>query len=105
MHVDIQPWEETVEIDAERWVALEFCRRWPRYAVDWTVRQKHGDGDFPVARGSVDAMPPGKGGSVDEVWDGLRVEALGRARESVVVAGGGEESQPGLFRRLFRRQE
>ena len=90
---------ETVEIDADRWVLLEFGRRWPKYVVAWSVRQRVGDSDFPLASGSVDQMPSGDAGAIDEMWARLRESALDQAMSAAAGTAEqqGSESKPRSF--------
>lgn len=96
---------ETVEIDSERFISLEFSRRWPKYVASWSVRRRSGDSDFPLADGEVEQLPP-KGMSADDVREQLRATALQQAMEAAAqVEGqaGTAEGRGSLLRRLFRR--
>jgi hypothetical protein len=70
---------ETIDLDPERFVSLEFSREWPKYVVSWWVRQRAGDSDFPLATGSVDRLPPGSGEDLESTWAELRQAALEQA--------------------------
>lgn len=74
---------ETVDIDDQRFILLEFGRRWPRYVLDWSVRQRAGESDFPLAGGTLDRLPPPSGEDIDALWEELRQEALGQANQAV----------------------
>jgi hypothetical protein len=98
--VEQVPWSETVEIDEQRWISLEFSRQWPKYAVRWQLRQRSGDGDFPAARGEIDQMPAGKDGA-DPIWESLRqraIQAASQAAESTAA----EAPKRSFFSRLRR---
>ena len=72
--MDDSPPDETVELSADRWIALEFSREWPRYVVTWSVRRRHGDSDFPVVGGRV-VREPDRARSADEIWNEGRDQA------------------------------
>lgn len=93
---------ETVELDTQRFIALESSRRWPRYVIAWSVRQRSGDSDFPLAHGEVESMPPEAGKNLDDMWAQLRQDAIDQA-----TAAAGEAPKPApkqsFIGRLFRR--
>jgi|SRR5947209_2378423 len=93
---------ETVEIDADHWIQLEFGRRWPKYVVDWSVRRRAGEGDFPLASGSAEGMPPRDQGGMDALWDELRATAVDQAR-AAWVEGVRAEGEPPKSRSLLGR--
>ena len=91
---------ETVEIDPDRWISLEYTRRWPKYVVDWYVRQREGDTDFPVATGTVEELPEGR--DRETIQQSLHERALQQA--NAAAAGTGSERQGRSFLdRLLRR--
>ncbi len=94
------PWSETVEIDQERWISLEFERRWPKYVVSWQLRQRSGEGDFPQARGEIDQMPAANS-PADTIWDSLRQRAIQAANDAAAESPA-ETTRPSFLRRLFR---
>ena len=97
---------ETVEIDADHWIQLEFGRRWPKYVVDWSVRRRAGEGDFPIASGASEGMPPRDGGDMDALWDDLRTAAVEQARTAWVADVRVEAEAPkqrSLLNRLLGR--
>jgi hypothetical protein len=97
---------ETVEIDAGRFISLEFTRPWPRYVVAWMVRQTAGDSDFPLASGSVESMPQ-RGAQPDTLWDTLRDQAISQAMQAAAAAapaGGPKGERRSLLSRLLGRR-
>lgn len=97
---------EVIEVDGERFIQLEFARRWPKYTVDWWVRQKAGDGDYPVAHGSVERMPPSGSDDLEQLWDELGAEAQTQALEAAEGASAATEQRPAgrsLLDRLLGR--
>lgn len=107
--VDSEERAEIVELDANRYVYIEYKRNWPKYVASWSIRQRVGEGDsqadFPVARDTVELLPPGgKGG--EEVFTQLHAMAMEeamRAQQNTPQTGGREESQGSWIGRLFGR--
>jgi hypothetical protein len=95
---------ETVELDGGRFIQLETYRQWPRLGVLWSVRQRSGDSDFPLARGSEEQLPR-SGQDADEVWALLREQALTAAQDAAETAAPatGGQTRTSLIGRLFRR--
>jgi hypothetical protein len=101
---------ETVEIDSERFVAIEYSRRWPKYVASWAVRQRSsgtefGESDFPVAEGEVEELPR-EGVSADDLRERLRAAALAQAMQAVQGQAGQAEQGPrrrSLLDRLLGR--
>lgn len=93
---------ETVEIDPDRWISLEYTRRWPKYVVDWYVRQRSGDTDFPLATGTVEELPEDR--DQDTIHQSLHDRALQQANAAVAAAGGQERQGRSLLDRLLGRQ-
>jgi hypothetical protein len=75
---------EVVSLDDDRWIALEYGRRWPQYTLEWSVRQPAGDADFPIVQGRVEAMPP-VDGDVEGLLADLRSRALTEAHSALVA--------------------
>jgi hypothetical protein len=94
------PDPEEVEVDATRVISLEFSRDWPRYALDWSVRFRSGDKNYPIGAGRVEALPA-QDQQVDEMWEHLRVSAMSAAQGAIEARKTAEESRPSLRRRLF----
>jgi hypothetical protein len=95
---------ETVELDAERFVLLVFSRDWPKYIVSWTLRQRAGEGDFPLGSGAVSSLPPRDGEDLDTLWERLRQEALDGANAQAAEAAMAAPVAPqrrSLLARLF----
>ena len=93
---------ETVELDDERFIALESTRNWPKYVIEWSVRRRSGDSDYPLAHGEVESMPPTEGETLEEMWARLREDALAQA----TAASGAEQTQEpkrSFLGRLFGR--
>ncbi|GAC1473076.1 MAG: hypothetical protein PVSMB7_26550 [Chloroflexota bacterium] len=80
--MDSLPMDEVIELDDSRLIQLSFDRVWPRYVVNWSIRQPAGESDFPIATGAVDALPPPEG-AIDALWDRLRSEATAEARAAI----------------------
>jgi hypothetical protein len=96
---------ETVELEADRFIMLEFGRRWPRYVVEWSVRQRVGDSDFPLANGMVDRLPSA-GREPDDVWEQMREKALRQASEAAESYSGPpapQQKRHSFLGRLFGR--
>lgn len=95
---------EVIELESNRYIQLEKYRQWPKFGVLWSVRQRVGESDYPLQRGSEDALPAASQ-EPDELWNSLRDTALAAARvaaETDVPASGGKK-RPSLFARLFNR--
>jgi hypothetical protein len=95
------PMDETVEIDDQRFIALSYDRVWPKYVVSWSLRQRESEGDFPLASGAADALPP-REGTPDALWERLRDQAMEAAQAAAARAPAAEPHR-GLFARLFGR--
>jgi hypothetical protein len=91
---------ESVDIEGDRSIFLEFGRKWPKYVVAWSVRERAGDSDFPVEAGSIDLLPTSEREG-EEIWDELRQQALERAGQSVKASKWKEAKKP--KRRLVDR--
>lgn len=105
--MDEVPPIETIELDHDRFISLEFSRRWPQYVVEWSVRQRSNEFDFPLASNSVERPPLPAGDDPATLWGELREEALSQAKQA--LEGVGESEQPvkerrSLFGRLFGRE-
>lgn len=97
---------EMVDIDAERFISLEFSREWPKYTVSWWVRRRVGESDFPLAEGKVDRLPPGPAESLDDMWDELRQRAVDEAQaaaESAALGAPQQSRRRSLLDRLLGR--
>jgi hypothetical protein len=94
---------ETIDLDTERFVSLEFSRQWPKYVVSWWVRQRVGESDFPLATGSVDRLPPGQGEDPESVWNELRQSALDQAMTAAPQATAPEPKRRSFLDRLLGR--
>jgi len=92
---------ETVELDSDRYVQLLRGRQWPKYVIEWSVRRRVGDNDFPVVRGVVEALPP-REGELTPVWDDLRQAALDEAHAAAGTSPT-EQRRTGVLGRLFGR--
>ncbi|PZS03586.1 MAG: hypothetical protein DLM70_08855 [Chloroflexi bacterium] len=96
---------ETVTIDDDQWVQLEFGRRWPKYVVAWSVRRRSDDSDYPVASGVAEAMPRRVGDTEEtDPWDSAREQAVKAAMATLSSAPQTTEEKPSLLARLFRRR-
>ena len=100
--MDAEERSETVEIDSDRWITLEFSREWPKYVVEWSIRRRVGDGDFPEGTGRVERMPPRDGETLEDVQDELRRSAVAEAQEAASQVPATQE-RPSFFKRLFGR--
>src|SRR5690348_11929365 len=94
---------EIVEIDERRWVNLTFARVWPKYVVTWSLRQRAGDGDFPLGNGSVDSLPPRQGDDLDALGEQLRQKALDQAHGQLQTAPTAVKRRSLIDRVLGRR--
>jgi hypothetical protein len=99
--VDDTPTDEIVEVDDRRFIALTYKRVWPRYVVTWSVRQRAGEGDFPVTNGVAEELPI-EGTAGDVMWGRVRDQALAEAQHA---AEGAAPVAPrkGFFGRLLGR--
>jgi hypothetical protein len=95
------PADEMVEVDDRRFILLTFERVWPKYVVSWSVRQREGEGDFPVASGSAEELPSNDA-AADTMWSRVREQALSQANHAVGQATPVEQRK-GFFARLFGR--
>jgi hypothetical protein len=91
---EVNPNSEIVDIGADRFIALERVRRWPKYTVTWALRRRQGEQDFPIATGAAESLQA-PGDSLEELWARLRDEAFRQAKE---VAG---PEVPAAQRRSF----
>jgi hypothetical protein len=73
---------------------------WPKYVCTWSIRHRVGDGDFPLATGEVDRMPPREGQSLDDVIAALRDDAVVAAN---ATAASTESASPPRSRSLLKR--
>jgi hypothetical protein len=93
----------TYELDPDRWIAVEISRRWPKYVATWSIRQRAGDSDFPLASGELERMPPPEGADLEAELDTLREQARQQALNTLPSE---EERRPagkGFLSRLFGR--
>jgi hypothetical protein len=104
MNEDIGLPDEIVEIDEERWILLVFDRRWPKYVVTWSIRQRSGDSDFPIARGEFEALPSKERSGADQIWSGLRQQALDAAMAAQATAAPEQAKSRGFLSRLFGKE-
>lgn len=83
------PADELVDLGDEHWIALSYTRRWPKYVVNWSIRRRAGDSDFPLANGELEALPS-TGPSTEEIWSRLRQLAVeeATARQQIIPARG-----------------
>jgi hypothetical protein len=93
---------ETIELDEQRFITLEFARRWPKYVVSWSLRHRVGEADFPLAGGTVDRLPP-RDGPAEPVWDALREAARSQAMAAAQEATTEPERKQSFLGRLFGR--
>jgi hypothetical protein len=104
--MDEAPPTETIELDHDRFITLDFSRRWPQYVVEWSVRQRSSDFDFPLASNTLQRPPIPVGGDVEVLWGELRQEALTQARQALEGIAAPErevKQRRSLFGRLFGR--
>jgi hypothetical protein len=98
------PPDEIIELSPDRWIVLAFSREWPRYVVEWSVRQRSGESDFPVVGGRVEQEPE-EGRPTEELWNAARDQAVAEANRALDEATPGQEARgKGFFSRLFRRE-
>ncbi|GAC1627011.1 MAG: hypothetical protein NVS4B2_06820 [Chloroflexota bacterium] len=95
---------ETEELDGDRSVQFEFGRRWPKYVVTWSIRQRAGDSDFPVANGEITSMPPATGDDLESLWNDLRQRAHAEACEAGAASGANAGRSRSFFDRLLGRR-
>jgi hypothetical protein len=101
--LDDSPPDETIELTEDRWIALAFSREWPRYVVEWSVRRRVGESDFPLLRGRV-VREPESGGSGHEIWCEARDQAVEEANGALDQQVSEQpDGSKGLLSRLFRR--
>jgi hypothetical protein len=100
--MDVEERSEIVELDPDSWITLDFSREWPKYVVEWSIRRRRGDGDFPLATGRIDHMPPRGDETLEEVQEALRSAALDAARSDPAAASP-PPKRPSLLKRLLNR--
>lgn len=91
----------TYELDPDRWIQVEVTRHWPRYVAAWSVRQRSGDSDFPLASGEVERMPPEDPADLERELEALREEARSAALSAVPAGPEVRERRKGLLSRIF----
>jgi hypothetical protein len=89
---------ETIELSEDRFINLESSRRWPKYIVEWSIRQRSDDSDFPLAAGSVERLPEAGEQDLDELREELFAEARAQAMDA---AGRLTPTEPSDERRSF----
>jgi hypothetical protein len=97
MDEEVNPNAEIVAIGADRYIALERDRRWPKYTVNWALRRRDGEQDFPIATGAAESLHA-SGESLEELWARLRDQALRQANEAA-----GAEAPAAVRRSLLSR--
>jgi hypothetical protein len=97
---------DTVELEQDRFISLQSSRKWPKYVVDWSVRRRVGDSDFPLVGGTVEQMPPAEGMDLEAMWSDLRQRALAQAQAAIegIPASTVSHKSKSLLGRLFGRQ-
>jgi hypothetical protein len=97
---------DVVELEGDRFISLQSSRRWPMYVVEWSVRRRVGDSDFPLISGKVEKMPPAEGTDLDEIWNDLREEALAQAHSAFegISTSAEPHQKPSLLGRLFKKR-
>jgi hypothetical protein len=91
----------TYELDPNRWIQVEVTRRWPKYVAVWSIRQRSGDSDFPLASGEIQRMPPHDPADLEHELEALREEARSTALSALPAEPLGRERRKGLFSRIF----
>ncbi|GAC1445907.1 MAG: hypothetical protein NVSMB52_08840 [Chloroflexota bacterium] len=95
--------DDTIDIDADRFITVVYERRWPKNVASWSVRQRSGDSDYPLARGEVDAvLKPEHDASA--VWTSVREQALFQANAAALSFVPAEEKRPSFFQKLLGRK-
>ena len=101
--IDDSPPDETIEVSEDRWIALAFAREWPRYVVEWSVRKRAAQSDFPVVRGRV-VREPERGRPSEEIWAEARDQAVEETNAALERQAAEQPAQgKGLLSRLFRK--
>lgn len=93
----------TYELDPDRWIVVEISRRWPKYVAAWSIRQRAGDSDFPLASGEVERMPPTAGAEMEAELETLREQARQQALAALPRDPEREPRRKGFLSRLFGR--
>jgi hypothetical protein len=98
------PPDETIELSEDQWIVLAFSREWPRYVVEWSVRQRSGETDFPIAVGRV-VQEPEQSRPAEDLWNAARGRAVDEANHALAEAPPqSRAASKGFFSRLFRRE-
>lgn len=99
--MDEAPPDQTIELDDDRFILIQFERAWPRYSAAWTVRRRSGDSDFPLTSGKVEVLPDRE--SPENPWESVAAGA--RAAATAAAAAWEEERPPRSFlERLLGRE-
>lgn len=101
--MEASPPDENVDLSGDRWILLVFAREWPRYIVEWSIRQQSGESDFPVLSGRI-VREPDRDRSSEEIWNDARELAIEEAsaalaRHETQLSSG----RKGLLARLLGR--
>jgi hypothetical protein len=101
--MDDVPADETIELSIDRWIVLAFAREWPRYVVNWSVRQRAGDSDFPLLSGQA-SLAPERDRSSEEMWSQARDLATDDANAALETrVADAPTRKRGLLSRIFSR--
>lgn len=92
--MDERPDAEVLDLGEGFTIDLRQSREWPHYVVEWSLRRRQGDSDYPVASGRVARMPEG---DAEALLAGMREDALTAARSHLPP----EQPHPSWLRRLF----
>jgi hypothetical protein len=95
---------EVIELESNRYIQLEKYRQWPKLGVLWSVRQRVGESDYPLQRGSEEGIPASSQ-EPDELWNSLHAAALAAAQAAAETEGPASagKRRPSLLARLFNR--
>ncbi len=103
--MDQGPMDETIELAEDRFISLTFERQWPKYVAHWSIRQRSGDADFPLASGVLDALPSRATPGSETIWAGLREQAHTDAQQAAASIEAATPHRRSLLSRLFGHRD
>lgn len=95
------PPTETIELEGDTFISIEYARRWPKYVASWSARVQRDETSYPLAADTIETMAR-KDSDLDTVWVDLRDRAVCAARAAIEARVPARPTRkPGLWSRLF----